>query len=71
MANEIKMGARIKALRIEKKLSQEQLAEKLDVMQNMISKYENDVNLPSLEILVMLADIFETSTDYLLGRVDE
>jgi len=62
------LGARIKELRIAKSLSQQTLADKLGIMQHTVSKYENNNKRPSLEILILLADILETSTDYLLGR---
>lgn len=63
----IELGARIKELRVGKGLSQQELAEKLGVMQHTVSKYENNVKRPSLEVLVSLADILDTTTDYLLG----
>lgn len=43
----------------------------IDVSQNVISKYEADINEPSLDNLVKSADYFGVSTDYLLGRVDD
>ena len=66
----IEMGLTIKGLREEKAISQSQLAELLGVKQNTISNYENNSARPSYEVLVKLADIFDVSTDYLLGRED-
>lgn len=62
------IGSRIKEERVIKGFSQQELAEKLGVKQNTVSQYENNIKRPSYEILVHLADIFEVSTDYLLGR---
>lgn len=64
------LGSRIKELRTTKEFSQQELAQKLGVMQHTVSKYENGIKRPSLEILILLADILEVSTDYLLGRTD-
>lgn len=64
-------GIRIKELRTKQGLSQEQLAEKLDMNRVNISNYERGVitNIPG-DVLVKLADILDTNTDYLLGRSD-
>lgn len=64
------LGARIKELRAAKSLSQAELANKLGVMQHTVSKYENNVKRPSFEVLILLADVFDVSTDYLLGRTE-
>lgn len=58
----------IKKLRIERGLTQKQLAEILDVDRTTIVKYETGKNGPSSEQLEKLANFFGTSTDYLLGR---
>ena len=64
------LGMRIKEERKVKGLSQLDLAQKLGVVQHVVSRYENNIIRPSLEVLVLLADILEVSTDYLLGRQD-
>lgn len=64
------LGEKIKELRIEENLSQKQLAEKLNVTQAAVSKYESNAKHPSYEVLVAIADFFDTTTDYLLGRED-
>ena len=61
---------RLKMLRIEKKLSQPDLAKLIGVSNGMISFWENGVNEPTITNLVKLSQIFEVSTDYLLGLED-
>ncbi len=62
------LGTRLLELRKQKGLTQEQLAEKLNVTNQSVSKWEKDINAPDITLLVALADLFETSVDYLLGR---
>ena len=61
------IGDKIKDLRIEKRISQTQLAKALGLAQNTLSQYENNVAKPSLDTLVLIAKFFTVSTDYLLG----
>ncbi len=65
------MNNRIKELRTERGLRQKDLAEKLGVSPQTVGYYENWVNKPDPETLIKLADIFEVSIDYLLGRENE
>ncbi len=58
----------IKSLRQSRALSQVQLADKLGVKKQSISNWENDNIRPSVEMLEKIADFFDVSTDYLLGR---
>lgn len=62
------IGKRIKELRIEKGLSQQELGQAIGVTKVSICGYENGSRIPNLEKLVKLADVLETKTDYLLGR---
>lgn len=64
------LGRRIKELRVEAELSQKALAEKTGIKQNTVAQYERGVAKPSLEVLVKLAVVFQTTTDYLLGLTD-
>lgn len=66
----IDIGSRIKELRKERGWTQEILAQKLDVKQNTISHYESNESRPGFEVLIAIADIFDVSADYLLGRKD-
>ncbi len=56
----------IKNLRIAKNLSKDELAEKLYVSRQSISKYENGEATPDIDKLVQLAEIFGVSLDYLV-----
>ena len=66
----VKKYARIKALREDNDLTQEQLAKVLNITQRTYSRYENADSMMPLEILVKIADYFKVSTDYLLERTD-
>ena len=61
-------GEVIKRLRKESEMTQEKLAEKLNISTEAVSKWERGDSSPDIDNLTMLADIFGTSTDYLLGR---
>ncbi len=65
-----KTGLRIKELRTVFGLSQKALAERIGVAQNTLTQYEKGTSKISLDVLVKLAQILETSTDYLLGLED-
>ncbi len=62
---------RIKKLRLEKKLTQAQLGEILDVNQRTYSQYELGTRSISVELLIVLADYYGVTLDYLVGRTDE
>ena len=63
-------SARIKELRLDKHLSQADLAKAMSVNQRTISNWEKSVRQPDFETLAMLAEFFQVSTDYLLGLED-
>ena len=63
-------SARIKELRLDKQLSQADLAKAMSVNQRTISNWEKSVRQPDFETLAMLAEFFQVSTDYLLGLED-
>lgn len=62
-----KTAQRIKALRTELDMSQKELAKMVGIAQNTLAQYENGIASPSLKVLVKLAEVLNTSTDYLLG----
>ncbi len=61
------LGKRIAQLRKEKGLTQEQLAEKVGVSAQAVSKWENDISCPDITLLPLLADILGVTVDELLG----
>lgn len=60
-------GERLKDLRTEKKITQQQLAEQIGVSKSVVSFYENRERTPSPDVLIKLAAVFHVSADYLLG----
>ena len=64
------MKNRIRALRTEKNITQLRLSMELEVAQETISAYEKGKHAPSLKSLIKLADLFDVSIDYLVGRSD-
>ena len=62
------IGKRIRDMRIEKGLSQQELGDIIGVTKVSICGYENGTRTPSLETFALLADTFGTTSDYLLGR---
>ena len=65
------LNENIKRLRLSQGLNQIAFGKKLGVTKQCVSNWENDNVLPSVEMLVKIADIFCVSTDYLLGRTQE
>lgn len=61
---------RLKSARESRRLTQDELAKKLNVTKGTISNYENGHSTPSNEMLKDLANVLNTTTDYLLGRTD-
>jgi transcriptional regulator with XRE-family HTH domain len=64
-------GKRISDLRKRRGLNQEQLAEKLSVSPSTIAMWETNKRALKDDSLKQLADFFDVSTDYLLGRTDD
>ena|SRR5690625_101140 len=62
---------RLKYMRKLRKLSQEELGKKINSTKGTISNYENEYSSPSNEVLKDLADVLNTTTDYLLGRSND
>lgn len=60
------ISERIQSLRKSKSLSQEQLAEKLNVSRQAVSKWESGSSVPDTEKIILLSDCLNTTTDYLL-----
>ena len=64
-------GKRLKRLRNEKKLTQSELGKIINVSKVSISGYESGDRTPDTDNLRRLADYFEVTSDYLLGREDK
>jgi len=61
------LGKRIKKARLDKELTQKQLAELLNVTDATINRYEKDLRKPDPEMLKAIADVLGVSVDYLLN----
>ena len=59
-------GNKLKSLRVGQKLTQQQLADRIGVAKSVVSYYESGDRYPSYDVLVKIARIFHTTTDYLL-----
>lgn len=60
-------GDRLKTLRKQRSLTQEQMAEYMGVSSQAVSKWENNISYPDVSLLPILADFFSVTTDELLG----
>ena len=65
------LSKRLKIARNNKKLTQDGLAKKVNTTKATISNYENDHSSPSNDMLVLLSDTLDVTTDYLLGKNEE
>lgn len=63
-------GERLKELRKKKHLTQEQLGKTFYLNKSSISRYENGTQIPENELLQSIADYFDVSLDYLMGRTN-
>ena len=60
-------GCRLRELRLNKKLTQTQVARRLNPSKTTISGYENNIKTPSLDVLTQLSILYGVSSDYILG----
>ena len=63
-------GTHLKELRKSKNLTQKQLAINIGASESGIQQYELGLRKPTYDMLAVLADYFEVSVDYLMGRTD-
>lgn len=63
-----KFAIRLKELRLDKKKNQAELAQEINVSQSMIARWENDECEPTATNIIAIADYFNVTTDYLLGK---
>ena len=68
--NNMEFGKLLSQLRKEKGILQKEVANHLNMTVATVSNYEKGVHLPDLNTLIMLADFFDVSTDYLLQRTE-
>lgn len=61
---------RIKDLRIQSDLTQQEVADKLNVTKQTVSQYERGLRRPDMESLEAISDVFNVSVDYILGKSD-
>ena len=64
------LGFRLQDARIDKRLKQREVAEKIGVHQATLSTYEHNVAKPSIDVLIKLAKLYDVSLDYLCGLKD-
>lgn len=64
-------GRRLKELRLDKKINQAELGEIIGISPSTVGMYEREQRFPDKDTLGKIADYFEVSVDYLLGRTDE
>lgn len=67
----IDLAPRLRQLRLDKHLRQEQVAALIGIDKSTVSAYENDLRQPSCEILVRFANLYRVSVDFLLGRNED
>lgn len=65
------MLERLSELRKKKKWSLQDTADRLGIAKSTYAGYENGYRLPSLHSLTKIADLFDTSVDYILGRTED
>ncbi|ABW19393.1 helix-turn-helix domain-containing protein [Alkaliphilus oremlandii] len=70
MTDKIKFKERLKELRKENNMTQQELADKLGLVRTAIANYETGRTVPDAETLNLIANILSTTTDYLLGRAN-
>ena len=63
----VEFGAKLKKLRTEDGLTQQQLGDLLGVSKSVVSYYEVNERVPSPDTLVKISKVFHVSTDYLLS----
>jgi len=64
------VGDKIKELRLSRNIDQKTLAQKLNVQQSAISKWELNKNEPDIKSIIALSKFFDVTSDYLLGLED-
>lgn len=63
----VDFGNRLKTLRLQRNMTQADLAEMLGLTKSVVSAYETGLRMPSYDVLISIARVFKVSTDFLLG----
>lgn len=66
----MKIADRIQYLRKQKGYSQEELADKVGVSRQAVSKWESEQSTPDLEKVIVMSELFEVTTDYILKGIE-
>lgn len=66
----MKWNKRIRDLREDNDMTQEELADKLDISKRTLLRYESGVSEPNISVLIKLSLIFDVSVDYIIGIKD-
>ena len=66
----VNMGQKLKLLRNEKNMTQQQVADRVGLAVSAISSYESGIRYPSYGTLIKLASMYHVSCDYLIGMSD-
>ena len=61
---------RLRKMRLQKDMNQKSVALYIPISEDSVSAYERGIRQPRLDTLSKIADLYQTSTDYLLGRTD-
>ena len=61
---------RLRKMRLQKDMNQKSVALYIPISEDSVSAYERGIRQPSIDTLSKIADLYQTSTDYLLGRTD-
>ena len=67
----IQFGENLRKLRTERGLTQKELGDRVGLSKAVVSKYENSLGYPSLDMLIKISAFFGVSTDYLLGAASK
>ena len=67
----MKFNERLKFFREKKGYTQDEIATKLNISRQSVSKWENGISIPDTLVLGRIADFFNVSVDYLLGLTDQ
>ena len=65
------LSKQFKKIRLENKLTQKQVADGLNITEQAYQRYEYGKTVPSALVLIALADYFDVSLDYLVGRSED